>query len=137
MARILLDQPDISELSSDGISVGLCQLETPLAETFEVLKQMSAAGGITILDPTPVPVSGIDEVFTAVDVLTPNQQEAERLLNRKIENPTDAVKGAVTLCNQGGLRAAIITMGGEWHSLQEDAKTGVWLPAFGGKCSRA
>ena len=129
-ANLCWTKSDISELSFDGISVGLCQLETPLAETFEVLKQMSAAGGITILDPTPVPLSGIDEIYTAVDVLTPNQQEAERLLNRKIENPTDAVKGAVTLCNQGGLRAAIITMGESGIAFSEDAKTGVWLPAF-------
>ena len=59
-------------------------------------------------------------------MLTPNQQ-AERLLNRKIES-TDAVKGAVDLCNRGGLKAAIITMG-DGVAFSED-ETGARLPAF-------
>jgi len=120
----------ISELTFDGTVVGLCQLETPLEETLEVMKKISEAGGVTILDPAPMPKNDLDHVFTVVDILTPNQHEAERLLNQKICSSEDAIQGAIALVKRGGFKAVILTMGEQGVAYSEDGVQGEWLPAF-------
>ena len=120
----------ISELTFDGTAVGLCQLETPLEETLEVMKKISEAGGVTILDPAPMPKKDLDHVFTVVDILTPNQHEAERLLNQKICSSEDAIQGAIALVKRGGFKAVILTMGEQGVAYSEDGVQGEWLPAF-------
>jgi ribokinase len=121
---------DISELMFDGIAVGLCQLETPLDVTFEVMKKISEAGGMTILDPAPIPDNDLDDIFTVTDILTPNQHEAERILNWKILNAEDAVQGAIELLKRGDFKAVILTMGEQGVAYSEDGAEGEWLPAF-------
>jgi ribokinase len=121
---------DISGLMFDGTAVGLCQLETPLDVTSEVMKKISEAGGMTILDPAPIPDKDLDDIFTVTDILTPNQHEAERILNRKILNPEDAVQGAIALVKRGDFKAVILTMGEQGVAYSEDGVKGEWLPAF-------
>jgi ribokinase len=121
---------DISGLMFDGTAVGLCQLETPLDVTSEVMKKISEAGGMTILDPAPIPDKDLDDIFTVTDILTPNQHEAERILNRKILNPEDAVQGAIALVKRGDFKAVILTMGEQGVAYSEDGAKGEWLPAF-------
>lgn len=121
---------DISALTFDGTVVGLCQLETPLDVTFEVMRKISDAGGMTILDPAPIPLKNIDNIFPVVDILTPNQGEAERLLNRRILNAEDAVQSAIALEKKGGFKAVILTMGEQGIAYSEDGVKGEWLPAF-------
>ena len=121
---------DISALTFDGTVVGLCQLETPLDVTFEVMRKISDAGGMTILDPAPIPSKNIDNIFPVVDILTPNQGEAERLLNRRILNAEDAVQSAIALEKKGGFKAVILTMGEQGIAYSEDGVKGEWLPAF-------
>ena len=120
----------ISELMFDGTAVGLCQLETPLDVTFEVMKKISEAGGMTILDPAPIPDNDLDDIFTVTDILTPNQHEAERILNWKILNAEDAVQGAIELLKRGDFKAVILTMGEQGAAYSEDGAEGEWLPAF-------
>jgi len=120
----------ISELTFDGTAVGLCQLETPLDVTVEVMKKISESGGVTILDPAPMPKNDLDHVFTVVDILTPNQHEAERLLNQKICSSEDAIQGAIALVKRGGFKAVILTMGEQGVAYSEDGVQGEWLPAF-------
>ena len=120
----------ISELMFDGTAVGLCQLETPLDVTFEVMKKISEAGGMTILDPAPIPDNDLDDIFTVTDILTPNQHEAERILNWKILNAEDAVQGAIELLKRGDFKAVILTMGEQGVAYSEDGAEGEWLPAF-------
>ena len=83
-ANLSWTSPQISELGFEGTVVGLCQLETPLDVTVEVMKKISESGGVTILDPAPIPKDDLEHVFPVVDILTPNQHEAERLLNQRI-----------------------------------------------------
>jgi ribokinase len=129
-ANLSWTSSQISELTFDGTAVGLCQLETPLEETLEVMKKISEAGGVTILDPAPMPKNDLDHVFTFVDILTPNQHEAERLLNQKICSSEDAIQGAIALVKRGGFKAVILTMGEQGVAYSEDGVQGEWLPAF-------
>ena len=120
----------ISDLAFDGTTVGLCQLETPFDVTVEILKRLSNADALTILDPAPIPEEAIDEIFPVVDILTPNQHEAERLLNRRILNSKEAIQGAIALVKRGGFKAVIITMGEQGVAYSENGTDGNWLPAF-------
>ena len=78
------------KLSSDDIdraddllrraSVVIMQLEVP-PETIEyAISRCRHYGAKTILDPAPVPVNGLPAAFFDVDIITPNQSEAEHLL---------------------------------------------------------
>jgi ribokinase len=129
-ANLSWTSSQISELTFDESTVGLCQLETPLEVTLEVMKKISKVGGVTILDPAPMPKNDIDHVFTVVDILTPNQHEAERLLNQKICSSEDAIQGAIALVKRGGFKAVILTMGEQGVAYSEDGVQGEWLPAF-------
>ena len=106
-ANLSWTSADISELTLDGTVVGLCQLETPLDVTAEIMKKISDAGGITILDPAPIPKQELNDIFTFVDILTPNQFEAECILNRKILNSEDAIECATALVKRGDFKAVI------------------------------
>ena len=129
-ANLSWTSSQISELALEGTVVGLCQLETPLDVTVEVMKKISDAGGMTILDPAPIPKNELEHVFTVVDILTPNQHEAERLLNRRIKDSEDAIQGAIALVERGGFKAVILTMGEQGVAYSEDGVKGEWLPAF-------
>jgi len=129
-ANLSWTSPQISELTFDGTVVGLCQLETPLDVTVEVMKKISESGGVTILDPAPIPKDDLEHVFPVVDILTPNQYEAERLLNQKIKGSEDAIQGAIVLVKRGGFKAVILTMGEQGVAYSEDGVKGEWLPAF-------
>lgn len=129
-ANLSWTSSQISELTFDESTVGLCQLETPLEVTLEVMKKISKVGGVTILDPAPMPKNDLDHVFTVVDILTPNQHEAERLLEQKICCSEDAIQGAIALVKRGGFKAVILTMGKQGVAYSEDGVQGEWLPAF-------
>ena len=129
-ANLSWTSSQISELAFEGTVVGLCQLETPLDVTVEVMKKISDAGGVTILDPAPIPKNDLEHVFTVVDILTPNQHEAERLLNQRIKDSEDAIQGAIALVERGGFKAVILTMGEQGVAYSEDGVKGEWLPAF-------
>ena len=129
-ANLSWTSSQISELTFDESTVGLCQLETPLEVTLEVMKKISKVGGVTILDPAPMPKNDIDHVFTVVDILTPNQHEAERLLKQRICCSEDAIQGAIALVKRGGFKAVILTMGEQGVAYSEDGVQGEWLPAF-------
>ena len=129
-ANLSWTSSQISELTFDESTVGLCQLETPLEVTLEVMKKISKVGGVTILDPAPMPKNDLDHVFTVVDILTPNQHEAERLLEQKICCSEDAIQGAIALVKRGDFKAVILTMGKQGVAYSEDGVQGEWLPAF-------
>jgi ribokinase len=64
-------------------SAVVVQLEIPLRTVQHAIALCARLGVYTILDPAPVPADGLSRAFFGVDVLTPNQSEAEALLNMK------------------------------------------------------
>jgi ribokinase len=64
-------------------AVLLVQLEIPTETVAHAIAIARRAGVRVILDPTPVPAKGLPKALYQVDVLTPNQSEAETLLAKK------------------------------------------------------
>jgi ribokinase len=71
---------DAAESLIASAAVILLQLEIPLATVQHVLAIAQRRGIYTVLDPAPVPPKGLPRAMYGVDVLAPNQREAEQLL---------------------------------------------------------
>ncbi|MBZ4188880.1 ribokinase [Niabella beijingensis] len=90
----------------------LMQLEIPM-ETVRKTAEFARANGIkVILNPAPFSESLSKDVLKHIDVITPNQTEAEMLSGVKITTMEDAEKAA-RIIHDMGIPDVIITMGPE------------------------
>lgn len=94
-------------------AVLLTSLETPLETVTAALSRARGADLATILNPAPaVTEIAIPEILSLVDVLTPNEREAEQLTGiapTSVENMSHAAKHLREL----GCRAVVLTCGPE------------------------
>src|SRR5438874_1818198 len=77
-ANAKLTPADIDEARPliESAAVVVLQLEIPQATVRHAIALCRRAGVYTILDPAPVPSAGLPRALIAVDLLTPNQEEA-------------------------------------------------------------
>jgi ribokinase len=93
----------------EAASVLLMQLETPVQTVEYAASLGKKAGKTVILNPAPAqPLS--DGLLAQLDVITPNETEAEILTGIKVETEDDAQKAARALRDKG-VGAVIITLG--------------------------
>ena len=94
--KLLPDDLDEAEEAFDEADYMIIQLETPL-ETVE--KAISLCGEFkTIVMLNPAPAAELsDVILSGVDIITPNETEAESLTGIKVEGPEDAEKAAEAL----------------------------------------
>ena len=88
----------------------LAQLEVPLETVAAALAIAKRHNVLTVLDPAPPPAGLLPPEFWSVDVLTPNQSEAEALAGITVASPADAQRAA-RLLHQRGARRVIIKLG--------------------------
>jgi ribokinase len=100
----------------------LVQLETPLKSVAASVALAAKAGMRVILNPAPARALP-DSLLRKVDILTPNEHEAESLTGIKVDGAQAASKAARQLHSRG-VKVVIITLGargafvsGEGHSL--------------------
>ncbi|MGG7669720.1 ribokinase [Yersinia sp. J1] len=105
----------------------LMQLESPLETVIAAAKLARESQTQVILNPAPARELP-DELLQLVDMITPNETEAERLTGIHIENEEDANLAAQAL-HQKGITTVIITLGsrGVWLSQQGQGKL---MPGF-------
>lgn len=110
-ANALLVPEDLSRVPElfDGASHLLCQMECP-AELFVAAARLARdAGATTILNPAPaVPLP--DEVYSLVDILTPNQTELG-VLTGAAAGDEGAVEEAAHLLLRRGAGQVVVTLG--------------------------
>src|SRR5436190_21851972 len=84
-ANAKLSPADVDSATSiiSSASVVILQLEIPLNTVRHAVGLCRESAVFTILDPAPVPADGLPRALFAVDVLTPNQQEAALILDVK------------------------------------------------------
>jgi ribokinase len=90
----------------------LAQLETPgdtVACAFALAKRSNV---LTILDPSPAPTEGLPESLHHVDILTPNQGEAQLLTGVQVRTIDDARRAAERFLLRG-TRIVVIKMGSQ------------------------
>ncbi|MEM9771205.1 MAG: ribokinase [Cyanobacteria bacterium P01_D01_bin.73] len=88
----------------------LLQLEIPLSVVIAAAQWAKAARVMVVLDPAPAPDALPDELYAAVDILTPNETEASRLVGFPVTDQDSAAIAAKKLQSKG-IDTVIITLG--------------------------
>lgn len=97
----------------------LMQLESPLESVIAAAKIAHHHHTTVVLNPAPARELP-DELLALVDIITPNETEAEKLTGIRVESDEDAAKAADVL-HAKGIGTVMITLGSR----------GVWLSAEG------
>lgn len=84
-----------------GADILLLQLEIPPETVAEAIALAKERQVTTILDPAPAPPEGLPDAFHSVDIITPNQSEAERLTGATITGNEEAEKAGRELLARG------------------------------------
>ena len=96
----------------DG-AVLLTSMETPLETVTTALSRAREANLTTILNPAPATTEiAVPEILSLVDVITPNESEAEQLTGIAPTSVETASRAAVRL-RELGCRAVVLTRGAE------------------------
>lgn len=128
-ACLLPEDLDEVEEAFDEADILLIQLETPMdtvRKAVELGKEMDLQ---VILNPAPAaPLS--DELLSHVDILTPNETEAEKLSGLSVKSKNDAVRAAAVLHGKG-VKTVIITLGAEGAFVSdEESGLSTMIPGF-------
>ena len=105
----------------------LMQLESPL-DSVQLAAQIAHQNQTTVvLNPAPARELS-DELLSLVDIITPNETEAEKLTGVRVENDEDAAQAAKVL-HAKGIDTVIITLGsrGVWASVKGEGRR---VPGF-------
>lgn len=113
--RPLIEQADIL----------LLQFEINFSALFKAIDIAHAVGVTIVLNPAPAKEIP-DEVLAKVDIVTPNETEAQQLTGVKVETVEDAKRAAATFLHKG-VKNVVITLGA-MGAFASDGKTSVLEP---------
>lgn len=105
----------------------LMQLESPLETVIAAAKLAKQHQTQVILNPAPA-CELPDELLAIIDMITPNETEAQRLTGIAVNNDTDAERAA-NILHDKGIGCVIITLGSRGVWLSENGK-GKLVPGF-------
>lgn len=110
-----------------GAEALLMQLESPVESVLTAAKIAHENHTTVVLNPAPARVLS-DELLALVDIITPNETEAEKLTGIRVENDNDAARAAKVL-HAKGIGTVIITLGsrGVWSSVNGEGRR---VPGF-------
>ena len=111
----------------DRASVLLLQLEVSVELSLRVAQAAAARGTTVILDPSPVrPIPS--EFYSCCHIITPNETDAQALVDTPVVDRASAALAAGTLLNRG-IPTVVVKLGplGAYYATQKD---GDYLRAF-------
>ena len=108
-------------------SILLMQLESPVESVLAAARIAQRNHTTVALNPAPAQKLS-DELLALVDIITPNETEAEKLTGINVANDEDAMRAAQVLHGKG-IKTVIITLGsrGVWASIDGEGKR---VPGF-------
>jgi ribokinase len=129
-ANAQVGQAEIDRLKRKlpGMSALLLQLEVPIEMTIAAAKAAHEVGVTVILDPAPAPEKFPPEFYELVDILTPNQTEAEQLLGVSIPTIDDAIQAALKFQHKG-VQRVVLTLGEQGLVVADKSGVTHW-PAY-------
>ena len=105
----------------------LIQLETPISVSASLAKKAKLKGGTVILDPGPTrPIT--DDLLQSVDVITPNETEAEYLTGIEVKDVESGFSAAHKISSMG-IQHVIVKMGAQ-GALYVGENCGFHVPAI-------
>ena len=111
----------------DRASVLLLQLEVSVELSLRVAQAAAARGATVILDPSPVrPIPS--EFYSCCHIITPNETDAQALVDTPVVDRASAALAAGTLLNRG-IPTVVVKLGplGAYYATKQG---GEYLPAF-------
>ncbi|MDZ4685569.1 MAG: PfkB family carbohydrate kinase, partial [Planctomycetaceae bacterium] len=117
---------------SDAIAecdVVLVQLEIPLPAVAAVVQLARRHGRRVVLDVAPVPTEPLPDELWQVDVLSPNQTEAELLTEVTVDS-VNAAKQAATVLLSRGPRCVVLKLGELGALIAEPGGVAEYVPAY-------
>ena len=125
-----VNQEDVERLSRllPEATALLLQFEIPMPAVVAAAKAARESGVTVILDPAPVQSDVPDELYSLVDIITPNEVEAAQLVGFPVDGEESATKAAAVL-RQRGVKNAIVKLGakGVLCATQEES---FFIPSF-------
>ncbi|WP_165556083.1 ribokinase [Raoultella planticola] len=115
-AALSVEQVEAEKARIAGAQALLMQLESPLESVLAAAKIAHQHQTTVVLNPAPARELS-DELLALVDIITPNETEAEKLTGIRVENDDDADNAARVLHDKG-IGIVMITLGsrGVWVS---------------------
>jgi len=108
-------------------TVVVAQLESPANQLTKIFQHAQSAGCLTILNPAPASELSAD-FLRAIDILIPNQFEAELLTGIEVTDQKSAAFAARALIEQG-VKAVIVTLGSA-GAIYVSQSEEIYQPAF-------
>ncbi|MEA5508354.1 ribokinase [Crocosphaera sp. UHCC 0190] len=107
-----VEQSDVHRLNNilPKTSLLLLQLEVPLEAVQSAAIAAKKFGVTVMLDPAPVPDNFPDRFYPLIDIITPNQTEAARLVGFEITDQ-EKLNQAVNIFLEKGVKIVIIKLG--------------------------
>ncbi len=107
-----IDESDITRLEKilSKTSLLLLQLEIPLTAVDMAATEAQKLGVTVMLDPAPAPEKLPERLYPLIDIITPNQNEAEKLVGFPLNNEDDIKKAANMLLTRG-IKIVVIKLG--------------------------
>jgi ribokinase len=106
----------------------IVQFEVPLETVAAAVALAKRHGVMTILDPAPAPTAPLPADVIAVDVLSPNQSEAEALTGIAVTGPAEAELAAAIL-QERGARGVVIKLGEQGALARDGSGSATHVPA--------
>lgn len=107
--NITPEDVDKSRALIESADILLLQMEINFDALYKVIEIAHEAGVKIVLNPAPA-AELPDEILQKIDIVTPNETEAQVLTGVKIENAEDAKKAAEVFMNKG-VKEVVITLG--------------------------
>ena len=112
-ANMQCAEPELAEVDKalDGADALMLQLETPYETSLSAARLANEVGVTVVWDPAP-PLGLPPEAFAALDIVTPNQTEAESLTGIPVSD-VDSAHAAAGALLEAGASIAIVKLGEE------------------------
>ena len=130
-ANACLTPADIDDAAAliSKASVVLMQLETPVPTLTHAARLAKESGAVVVLNPAPAPLTGLpDELLKHVDILVPNQTEAERLSGVCVRDDETLLE-AIHRLQEIGVGQVVVTLGSRGSMTVIDGKP-LMVPGF-------
>ncbi|MEM7762033.1 MAG: ribokinase [Cyanobacteria bacterium P01_A01_bin.40] len=103
----------------------LLELGIPIATVLNAAREAKAHNCLVVLDPAPVTSNLPEELYSLIDIITPNEIEASQLVGFTVDGVTTA-RQAASFIHQMGVKNVIITLGNQGSLYSNEAES-FWI----------
>lgn len=126
-ANNLVREPELKQFKQilPKAKIVLLELGIPMATVLNAAREAKANNCLVILDPAPVTSNLPEELYSLIDIITPNEIEASQLVGFTVDGVTTA-RQAASFLHQMGVKNVIVTLGNQGSLYSNEAES-FWI----------